>query len=254
MPVAEGQRRLVVGICVIGDEVLSGKVVEQNAAFLIARFRDLGVRVREVAVVPDERPAIVEAVARLESRADVVLTTGGIGPTHDDVTLAAMADLRQVAIIEHPAIAERLAAHMSGPAAEGYRRLARVPVGTELVWGAGVPWPALKHGKTWLLPGIPPLLQRVFEGIESHFRGSPPWFQAALELGVEESLVCEALDGIVAQHAQVQIGSYPRFEGAGWRLKLTFEGSDEVAVLAAREAARTAFEAYLAIAPHGERC
>ncbi len=246
MSVAEGQRRLVVGLCVIGDEVLSGKVVEQNAAFLIGRFRELGVRVREVAVVPDERPAIVEAVARLESRADFVLTTGGIGPTHDDVTLAAMADLRQVDIVEHPAIAERLAAHMSGPAAEGYRRLARVPVGTELVWGAGVPWPALRHGKTWLLPGIPPLLQRVFDGIESHFRGSPRWFQAALELAVEESLVCEALDGIVVQHPAVQIGSYPRLEGTGWRLKVTFEGGDEGAVEAARDAARSAFHAHVA--------
>lgn len=240
-------KRLAVGLCVIGDEVLSGKVVEQNAAFLIARLRDLGAHVVEVAFVGDTHAAIAEAVTRLESRADVVVTTGGIGPTHDDVTLQAIAELRGVAIVEHPEIVERLMRHANTASAPGYRRLARVPLGTTLVWGVGVPWPALKHGKTWLLPGIPPLLQRVFGAIETHFAGSPPWFQRTLELAVEESLVYEALDAIVGRHRAVQIGSYPRFEPAGWRLKLTFEGADETAVASALGEARTAFEAHLVI-------
>lgn len=256
-------RRLVVSIIVVGNEVLSGKVVEQNAAFLIGRMKALGARVREVVFVEDDVAAIVEAMQRTRARSDEVLVTGGVGPTHDDVTIAAAALALGVEVIEDEALVEQIvrlrratvgsAAGGSAPgqpgagpgANAGERRLARVPAGAVLMWGDKVPWPVAKAANLWLFPGVPPLMQALFEGLVRHFEGSPERFGEALELVVEESIICEALDAIVLAHAKVEIGSYPRREAGVWRLRLTFESTDAAATEAAVAAARAAFAAYV---------
>lgn len=244
-------RRVVVSIVVVGNEVLSGKVVEQNAAFLIDRLKTLGARVREVAFVEDDIAAIAEALVRVGARSDQVLVTGGIGPTHDDVTIQAAALALGVPVVEDAGLVDQVA-RLGKPGREGRaptageRRLARVPEGATLMWGTtGVPWPVAKAGNLWLFPGVPPLMQALFNGLVHHFSGSPARFGGALELSVEESVICEALDAIVAAHVSVEIGSYPRREGGGWQLRLTFESVDEAATAAALAAARAAFESYL---------
>ncbi len=238
-------------IVVVGNEVLSGKVVEQNAAFLIDRLKVLGARVREVVFVEDDISAIAEALSRVGARSDEVLVTGGIGPTHDDVTIQAAARALGVAVVEDAGLVDQVA-RLGKPGREGRaptageRRLARVPEGATLMWGTtGVPWPVAKAGNLWLFPGVPPLMQALFNGLVHHFSGSPARFGGALELSVEESVICEALDAIVAAHVSVEIGSYPRREGGGWQLRLTFESVDEAATAAAVAAARAAFESYL---------
>lgn len=239
--------RLVVSLIVVGNEVLSGKVVEQNAAFLIGRMKALGARVREVVFVEDDVDAIVEAMQRVRARSDEVLVTGGIGPTHDDVTIAAAARALGVEVIEDPALVEQIARlRRSAPhASAGERRLARVPAGAVLMWGdARVPWPVAKAANMWLFPGVPPLMQALFDGLVRHFEGSPERHAEALELVVEEAVICEALDAIVAAHAAVEIGSYPRREDGIWRLRLTFESTDAAATEAAVAAARAAFAAH----------
>lgn len=237
-------RRRTIGIVVVGNEVLSGKVQELNAAFLIKRFRELGARVREVAIVEDEVPAIVRAVQRLSGECDEVLTTGGVGPTHDDVTVEAVARAFGVEVIESPEILERLAGFVKGPLTAGQRRLCRVPAGSAQVWGKRFPWPIAHLGNVWLFPGVPPLLQSLFEDAREHFEGSPPWHQAALELVTDESSIVEALDGLVVRHTLVAIGSYPRREDGTWKLRLTFEGDSEAAVAAALGEAALLFAAW----------
>lgn len=246
-----GAPRLCVSLVVVGNEVLSGKVVELNAAFLIGRLKTLGARVREVAFVEDDVDAIAEALARVRVRSDEVLVTGGIGPTHDDVTIQAAAQALGVPVVEDPELLAQIArlgksAREGRELTAGERRLARVPAGAKLHWGErSVPWPVARAANLWLFPGVPPLLQALFEGLVAHFSGSPPLYSEALELTVEEASICEALDAIVAVHTAVEIGSYPRREAGVWQLRLTFESPDGSATAAAVVAARAAFGAYL---------
>lgn len=247
--------RLVVSLVIVGNEVLSGKVVEQNAAFLIGRMRALGARVREVVFVEDEITAIAEALARVGPRSHEVLVTGGVGPTHDDVTIQGAALALGVPIVEDPELVrqiELLGRSERGDKAvsAGERRLARVPAGATLMWGVGegqrrIPWPVARAQNLWFFPGVPPLLQHLFNGLAAHFSTSPTRYCEALELIVDEATICEALDVIVAAHAGVEIGSYPRREGGVWHLRLTFDAADEHAVRAAKDAAHAAFERYL---------
>lgn len=261
-------------LVVVGNEVLSGKVVEQNAAFLIGRLKTLGARVREVVFVEDDIEAIAEALTRVMGRSDEVLVTGGIGPTHDDVTIQAAAQALGVPVVEDPELLAQIgrlgkSAREGRELTPGERRLARVPAGATLHWGVRtgaegpglernmgdvgqrptpnvLPWPVAKAANMWLFPGVPPLMQALFDGLVSHFSGSPPLFSDALELTIEEAVICEALDAIVATHVAVEIGSYPRREAGVWQLRLTFESPDASATAAAVLAARTAFQAYLA--------
>lgn len=247
--------RLVVSLVIVGNEVLSGKVVEQNAAFLIGRMRTLGARVREVVFVEDDIAAIAEALARVGPRSHEVLVTGGVGPTHDDVTIQGAALALGVPVVEDPELVAQIellgkSARGGKEVSAGERRLARVPRGATLMWGVGeghkrIPWPVARAGNLWFFPGVPPLLQHLFDGLAAHFSSSPTRYSEALELIVEEATICEALDAIVGDHGAVEIGSYPRREAGVWHLRLTFDAADERAVKAARDAACAAFERYL---------
>ncbi len=246
---AAGKARPTAGLCIIGDEVLSGAVRDANTPFLIDALRELGLRVREVVQVPDDVAAIVEALDRLRARCDVVLTTGGIGPTHDDVTLTAVAEVFGVDIIEDTEILSVLEAH--APLTAGRRRLARVPAGATAVWSRAVRWPVTRMENVWLLPGVPDFLQALFADLRTHLPSGPQHARAALELAVEESAICETLDALVARWPGVSVGSYPRPEREAdgrlcWRVRLTFEGPDALAVSAAHADAEACFSAWRA--------
>jgi molybdenum cofactor synthesis domain-containing protein len=241
--------RPTAGLCIIGDEVLSGAVRDANTPFLLDSLRELGLRVREVAQVPDEVGAIAEAIGRLRARCDVVLTTGGIGPTHDDVTIAAVAEVFGVPVVEDPEILAVLEAH--APLTPGRRRLARVPEGAVPVWSRAARWPVARMANVWLLPGVPDFLRALFADLKAHLPTAPQHARAALELAVEESVICEALDALVVRWPAVNVGSYPRPERQpdgrlGWRVRLTFEGPDAEAVAAAHGEAAADFAAWLA--------
>lgn len=223
--------RLVVSIVVIGNEVLCGKVEEANARFLIKRLRALGARVREVVFVEDEVLAIAEAVARVAARSDAVITSGGVGPTHDDVTVAGVAQALGVPVVEDEGILQLLSSHLAR--APGARRLARAPAGSALMRGSRIPWPVIRCQKVWLFPGVPVMLEGLFEDLASHFAGSPEVYSRALDLVVEESIIVDELDALVGRHPVVEVGSYPRREDGAWRLRLTFDGASEAAVEAA---------------------
>jgi len=236
--------RVVVSLVVIGNEVLSGKVDELNARFLIGRLRDLGARLREVAFVEDETSAIAEAVARVSARSDLVITSGGVGPTHDDVTVSGVAQALGVPVVEDPQMLALIGRHLA--AAPGAKRLARVPEGSVLMRGKRIPWPVIRCHNVWLFPGVPMMLQALFDDLSEHFGGSPTRYTNKLQLIVEESLICETLDALVSRHPEVEVGSYPRREDGVWRLELTFDGPNEAAVDAARGEAADLFSTWLA--------
>ena len=224
------KRQQTAAIIIIGNEVLSGKVEETNSVFLIQRFRELGVRVRRVEIVPDEVDEIGRAVSAASAAHDIVITTGGVGPTHDDITMASIAQAFEVPVVRHPDLLRLVEKFFGDSATESHRSLADVPKGSHLVGHERPPWPTVCFGNVFILPGIPKYMRARFDVFSSAFAG-PPLFHGALDAETFEAEICNPLNAIVAAHPNLEIGSYPRQEKGSWFVRITIEGSerDEVA-------------------------
>ncbi len=225
------------GIVIIGDEILSGKFVEENATFLIGELRGLGVDLRRITVIPDDRDDIAAAVTSASGRFDHVFTSGGVGPTHDDITIASIAAAFGVGVERHPDLEARVRGYWQDRLAEANLRLADVPAGSELVWGKDQVWPVVCFRNIYILPGVPALFRRKFVDIRDRFRSAPVW-AARLYVDGEEGELAPELDAVVAAHPQVRLGSYPRFSEKDFRVLLTLEASDATEVTAAFEMLR----------------
>ncbi len=208
---------------IIGNEVLSAKVVDQNGALLVKRLRERGIGLRWMAVVPDEVDAIVEAVRLARAKAWHVFTSGGIGPTHDDVTVRAVALAlgRRVVRLEEM---ERLVREHYGPnAAPEALRLADAPEGAELLFQEGIWYPVLSCERIYLLPGVPQLFKLQLETVLSRLSGAPPVLRTVY-LSVGEAEIAHALDRVALAMPHVQLGSYPTWEReAGYKVRITVE-------------------------------
>ncbi len=231
--------RPTAGVVIIGNEVLSGKVVEQNAGFFIRRFRALGTRLARLAMIEDDLDEIAATVREQSDRFDFVMTSGGVGPTHDDVTMTAVARAFDVPLVDDPELLARMQRHLGDGLTEGHRRMARIPDGGRLLGAVSLPWPTVVVRNVYIFPGVPSLLAAKFKDIEHLFAGREVW-NAALHLGADEASICEALDRVVAAHPDVEIGSYPRLEAGRWHLRLTVESVDPDAVTLACAALRDA--------------
>lgn len=242
-------RRPTAALVVIGSEVLSGKVEEANAAFVIRRFRELGVRLRRIVVVPDDAGEIGRAVREASESHDHVLTTGGVGPTHDDITIDAIATAFDVDVVEDATLGALVRRWFGDRATEGHLRLARVPRGSVLVGDETPPWPTVRFRNVTILPGIPKLMQLKFDAIAERFRGGPVWGGAVHVTAFEADLLPD-LDRIVAAHPSVEIGSYPRKEDGVWRVRLTVDSVDrDLAEAALAELASTFAALVLQVEP-----
>ena len=216
------------GLCVIGDEILSGKVADKNTPFLTAELRALGVRLREIAVVSDEVAAIAAAVRRLSDGCDHVFTSGGVGPTHDDQTMAGVAAAFAAPVERHPELEQLMRSYYSErelPLIERNLRMADVPRGVTLVPGDSLKWPVLCMRNVYILPGVPEIFQRKFLAIRERFRDTPFHLRQIFVRG-EEGVIARHLDLITARFPSVAIGSYPLMEPAedGHSVRLTLEG------------------------------
>jgi molybdenum cofactor synthesis domain-containing protein len=220
------------GIVVIGDEILSGKFVEENAAFLIGELRALGVELRRITVVPDDLDDIAATVVDCARRFDHVFTSGGVGPTHDDVTMVAIARAFGTTITRHPELESRVRGYWKDKVADANLRLADVPTGAHLVFGKDQIWPVVAYQNVYILPGVPSLFRRKFIDIRDQFRAVPVT-AARLYIDLEEGELAPHLDAVVAAHPAVKIGSYPRFAETDFKVLVTLEGADTGAVTAA---------------------
>jgi len=160
------------GIIIIGDEILSGKFADENAQLLIGELRQLGVELRRIAVIPDDLDDIADTVCRFSERFDYVFTSGGVGPTHDDLTMAAIARAFGTQVVIAPQIERMLRDYWGESLQEANLRLARVPEGAELV-PEGAKWPAVKYRNIYMLPGVPALFKKKFDSIRERFRRAP---------------------------------------------------------------------------------
>jgi molybdenum cofactor synthesis domain-containing protein len=219
-------------ILIIGNEILSGKVQDENGPFLARELRALGVELRRMETVPDEVPLIVDALQRCRTQGQWVFTSGGIGPTHDDVTIAAVAQALDRAVVADPRTLELLRSRFDEPLKPALRRLADVPEGARVEFHEGYLFPVISVENVVILPGVPSLLREGFTRLRERFRVAPI-HSRALYFTLGEGTLAEHLDATVARFPAVAIGSYPRFDAADYRVKVTFDGRDESQVQAA---------------------
>jgi len=222
-------------IVLIGDEILLGKVDDENARFLIGELRRRGVALRRITVVPDVVAEIAEAVREASARCDYVFTSGSVGPTHDDLTMQAIADAFARPIVRHPVVEKMIRDHYGEGLDERNLRMADLPEGAELVLPSSTMWPVPAVQNVYILPGIPALFRRKFLAIAERFSAAP-FFVAAVYSAEDEGKIADALDAVVAEHASVQVGSYPKLDATDYRVKVTLESKDRAAVDAAVDA------------------
>ena len=200
-------------LIVIGDEILSGRTQDKNVAQVATWLNVQGIRLKEVRVVADDMDAIVEAVNLLRARNDYLFTTGGIGPTHDDITVDAIAQALGVEVVIHPtarAILERYYVTRGG-LNEGRLRMARVPDGAELIENRMSGAPGIRVGNLFLMAGVPHITAGMLDALTGTLEGGLPVLSATLGCWVAESEVADMLGATERAHEGCQIGSYPFF-------------------------------------------
>jgi len=223
-------------VVVIGDEILTGKFADENGPFLIRRLRALGCDLVRVAVVRDEIDEIAAEVHLASRAADHVITTGGVGPTHDDRTLEGVARAFGLPLEERAELVALLDRYGFARSAANLR-MATLPAGAELVPSPGTAYPVIRVRNVWVLPGVPRLMQLEFEAVAAHFAGVEI-LTRRLYTDRPEPEIAELLFTVQATWPSVAIGSYPRFGGEAWRVIVTLESRDRGALDAADRALR----------------
>ncbi|MEL1251436.1 competence/damage-inducible protein A [Aurantiacibacter gilvus] len=225
------------GMLVIGDEILSGRTKDKNIAQVASWLQVQGIRLTEARVVSDNMDAIGEALNALRERYDYVFTTGGIGPTHDDITVDAVAKALGVPVVIHPearAILEDYYKDKPGGLTEARLRMARVPEGAELIPNRMSAAPGIRHGKIHVMAGVPNITAQMLDALTGKLEGGAPLIAETVGCWVAESEVADALREVEKAHANCQIGSYPFFRegktGANFVIRSTSRDDLESAV------------------------
>jgi molybdenum cofactor synthesis domain-containing protein len=222
---------------IIGTELLSGKIADQNLIVLARTLRSLGVRLERVAMILDEVDTIAGDVRELAAEHDVVFTSGGVGPTHDDVTIEAIARAFDVPVVSSPLMEKLLASFYGERLTDGHLLMARMPEGARCVTtGPSSPWPTVVMKNVWILPGIPEIFAKKMALVEADLGVDVPFVSRAVFTRLDEGLLKPHIDAIVAAFPNVEVGSYPRWDDPAYKTKLTFDGLDESHVSAARDA------------------
>ena len=224
-------------IIIIGAEVLSGKVRDENSPFLIQSLRERGIDLKEIRTIDDDPPTITQAVRELSEQCTYVFTTGGIGPTHDDVTFQSVADAFSLPLALHPHLAQLFRERFPEPERQAAAlRMAQIPKGASVQMAGFVPVVQL-HNVT-LFPGVPSLLRTCFDSIADGLQGAP-FFNEALFLNVSESRIATHLAEVQQNFPEVTIGSYPQFETSDYRVKVTLASRAARTLEQATEAVRS---------------
>jgi molybdenum cofactor synthesis domain-containing protein len=256
---AENENEVITaGLLVIGDEILSGRTKDKNIGYVAEYLTMIGIDLKEVRIVPDEEPEIVAALNALRGRYDYVFTTGGIGPTHDDITADAVAKAFGVSIDYDPRAVEILRVRMAqvgGVMNEARMRMARLPAGADLVLNKVSAAPGFWIGNVIVMAGVPQIMQVMLDYVTPKLRTGPKMLSQSVRADCREGDIGTELGEIAAAHPGVVIGSYPFMDeqrGANTHVVVRARDAQKLnAAVAAVEAMLTRVKAALAAAPMG---
>jgi molybdenum cofactor synthesis domain-containing protein len=230
--------RKTVSACVliIGNEILSGRTQDANLAFLAQGLNDVGVRLREARVIADEPDAIIAAVNEVRGKFDYVFTTGGIGPTHDDITSACVAQAFGVKLILHPEAKRILEGHYPpGALNEARLRMAQVPDGAALLLNPISRAPGFRIGNVFVLPGVPQIMQAIFNELKNRLQGGAAMLSRSVSCALGEGTIAKDLAALQQRYADLEIGSYPYFRRSDFGVTLVVRGTERARLAAAVE-------------------
>ncbi|MDO8607158.1 MAG: molybdopterin-binding protein [Phaeospirillum sp.] len=227
-------------ILVIGNEVLSGRTQDANIAFLGKELAALGIALTEARIVRDDTDAIVEALNALRRRHAYVFTSGGIGPTHDDITAAAVALAFKVPLSRNAEAVRRLRSRYSADDLNAARlKMADIPEGAELIENPVSQAPGFHLDNVFVMAGVPRILQAMFDGVKGGLTGGPPQVSRSLTLLVREGDLADGLTALQNRHPQVEIGSYPSFTEGRSLVTVVARGADAAMLDGVMAEART---------------
>ncbi len=213
------------GIVVIGNEILSGKVIDTNSSFLARELRNMGVDVRRVSVIPDDLDEIEATVRSFHGSYDFVFTSGGVGPTHDDITIEGVARAFGRRVVRDPELERKLRDFYKEKVNEARLKMSEVPQGAELIYGGALAFPTLKVENVYVLPGIPEILQAKFLGIRDRF-AADPFYLRIVYTREGEGAIAEHLNDTLRSFPELLLGSYPKIGDPEYVVKLTLESKD----------------------------
>jgi molybdenum cofactor synthesis domain-containing protein len=214
------------GIVIIGNEVLSGKTQDINSHFFCTELRRLGVEVQKISTIQDEIELIGAEVATFSERYDYVFTSGGVGPTHDDVTIDGIARGFGLKVVRHPDIERRMRQQFGGDVNEARLRMANVPEGAKLLATEALFAPIVNIHNVYIFPGIPSILQERFHSIKEMFRDAP-YYLKNVYVRYGEGVIAEMLNDLLAKFPQLMLGSYPVLDLPDYKVKVTLESKDQ---------------------------
>ncbi|MBV9884156.1 MAG: competence/damage-inducible protein A [Sphingomonadaceae bacterium] len=222
------ERIWTAGLLVIGDEILSGRTQDRNIAQIGTWLNLQGIRLAEVRVVPDDLARIGAAVNALRTAYDYLFTTGGIGPTHDDISVDAIAAALGVGVVIHPQARAILEAYYAtrGGLTEARLRMARVPEGAELIPNRMSGAPGIRVGNIFILAGVPHIAGLMLEALSGQLEGGKPLLSATIGCRAPESEVADLLGETERAHPGCQIGSYPFFREGGVGANFVIRSTD----------------------------
>src|SRR5437764_3883415 len=222
-------RAKVVTACmlIIGNEILSGRTQDENLAFLAKGLNEVGIRLREARVIPDDAETIVATVNECRAKFDHVFTTGGIGPTHDDITSGCIANAFGVSLIVHPEARRLLEGHYPpGGLNEARLRMAQVPDGANLLPNPISRAPGFRIDNVFVLPGVPQIMQAIFSELKHRLQGGAAVLSRSVSCTLSEGAIAKDLGDLQARYADLEIGSYPYFRRSDFGVTLVIRGTD----------------------------
>jgi len=217
-------------VLIVGNEILNGKVAEANLVELARTLRPLGVRLARASVLPDDLPLLVSEIRALSAAFPLVFTSGGVGPTHDDVTIEAVALAFDTRVVEDPRLAELIRGAYGERVTPDHLRMALVPEGAILAPTIPGAWPTPVYRNVWMLPGVPEVFREKLDTVRAWVRGPAPFVSRSVFTRLEEARLKTLIDAVVAAHPDVEVGSYPRWFEPTYKTKVTFDARDADAV------------------------
>jgi molybdenum cofactor synthesis domain-containing protein len=244
-PSMTSTRIYTAALCIIGDEILSGRTQDKNVAQIALWLNVQGIRLKEVRVVPDEQDAIIEAVNILRARNDYLFTTGGIGPTHDDITVDAIAAALGVNVVLHEEASAMLRRYYEtrGGATEARMRMARVPEGADLIPNKMSGAPGIRFGNIFIMAGVPHITAGMLDALTGTLEGGAPLLTHQVGCWVAESEIADLLRATEKAHEGCQIGSYPFFRDGRVGANFVVRSTDGVVLNQCVEALKAGLEA-----------